>query len=151
MPQSEPFVGLSVSAFAHGQPRRLRGDGFSPSRDHLPLLDVCLLPLSAPFGAVRSSTSDLPTMEMLCRNPPDFSSVRGAGTGGCNPRRKLFLRSGRGRVPCFPLGPLSLARGIPGLGSGDPGCSVPYSRPSAEPPPALSCPFCDCQCTVAVN
>lgn len=110
MQQSEPFVGLSVSAFAHGLPRRLLEMDFGPSRDHLPLPGCFCAPS---HGSLRGpcherylgSSHHGNALPFPCGFlfPPWCWHRR-------SPRMEPFLRSGRGRVPSFALGPVSGAR-----------------------------------------
>lgn len=129
MPQREPFVGLSVSALSHGQPRRPTGNWISALPGaHLPARGTALgsgggcpasLVPSAPRW--RELARIYPPTEAFCPHPPDFPSLRGPGKGHPRGRtlgRKLLLTRGSGKVPSFPLDPDS---GAPGLAAGVPG------------------------------
>ncbi|XP_009888503.1 PREDICTED: paired box protein Pax-3 [Charadrius vociferus] len=146
VPQREPFVGLSVSALSHGQPRRTSGNGIShlpgttPQSEAQPAprgpdpagrgqrrgLPWVFAPSHGSLGApVAGATSDLPTHGSALPSPSRFPfpppswQRRSPRT---YPRKRSPPYEGQRQSPLLSPRPGERgSEGVPGLASGMPG------------------------------
>lgn len=87
MPQREPFVGLSVSALSHGQPRRTSGNGISPLPGTTPQPGARPAPPEARPGGQRAAEWAPLGVRSLARLPR--GSGGGSYLGSTYPRKRF--------------------------------------------------------------